>query len=94
MIMSLEAATGRAGIDLVGRALLAPITQIVHNTGSDAPTIVHEVKNGKDAFGYDAAKQKFTLFNPWGLNNGEKPGLLTLSWSQIVANFSTWDYTM
>jgi hypothetical protein len=43
--------------------------------------------------GYNAAYQTFTVFNPWGLNNGEAPALVTLTWSQIVANFSDWDCT-
>jgi hypothetical protein len=44
--------------------------------------------------GYDAKTQTFTLFNPWGINNGSnKPGLITLTFSQLVANFSYWDST-
>ena len=37
--------------------------------------------------GYDAANQTFTLFNPWGLNNTNAPGILNLSWIQITQNF-------
>jgi hypothetical protein len=44
--------------------------------------------------GYNAATRTFTLFNPWGLNNGtDKPGLITLTFDQLVANFSYWDST-
>ncbi|HEY6564722.1 MAG TPA: C2 family cysteine protease, partial [Pirellulaceae bacterium] len=42
--------------------------------------------------GYDAATQRFRLFNPWGFNNN-KPGEVFLTWSQIASNFSTWAYT-
>ena len=44
--------------------------------------------------GYNASTKKFTLFNPWGVNNTSKPGLLTLTWSQIAANFGYWDKTI
>jgi hypothetical protein len=44
--------------------------------------------------GYNAANQTFTLFNPWGTNNGtNKSALLTLTFEQLVANFSYWDST-
>lgn len=39
--------------------------------------------------GYNAANQTVTLFNPWGIQYG----LLTLSWSQIKANFDYFDRT-
>ncbi len=42
--------------------------------------------------GYNATNQTVTLFNPWGINNGSSyPGLITLTWAQIQANFSSWD---
>jgi Ca2+-binding RTX toxin-like protein len=44
--------------------------------------------------GYDARTQTFLVFNPWGINNGSKPGLLRLSFAQIQANFNFWDRTM
>ena len=48
---------------------------------------------------YNSSTQKFKLFNPWGMNGGWdwgifKPGILELSSSEIVANFSSWDYTL
>lgn len=39
--------------------------------------------------GYDATRQSITLFNPWGIQFG----LLTLTWSEIQANFSHFDRT-
>jgi hypothetical protein len=45
--------------------------------------------------GYNSATQMFTLFNPWGIDNGtSKPGIIELSWNQIEANFSYWDATI
>jgi hypothetical protein len=40
--------------------------------------------------GYNAANQTVTLFNPWGIQHG----LLTLSWSQIQANFQYFERTV
>lgn len=44
---------------------------------------------------YNMATQKFTLVNAWGIHggfrNGQfKPGLVTLTWTQILASFGTW----
>ncbi|MER3494099.1 MAG: peptidase [Mastigocladus sp. ERB_26_2] len=45
--------------------------------------------------GYNSATQMFTLFNPWGVENGtSKPGIIELSWNQIEGNFSYWDATI
>lgn len=55
--------------------------------------------------GYSPSTQKFTLFNPWGVNGGYydsdgdgiaetfKPGTLQLSFSQLTASFDAWAYT-
>lgn len=45
--------------------------------------------------GYNSSTQKFTLFNPWGINtSSSKPGVIELSWSEAQSNFSYWDTTM
>lgn len=41
--------------------------------------------------GFNGSTQKFTVFNPWGLNNGQAPAILTLSWAQVVASFDGFD---
>ncbi|BAY44183.1 hypothetical protein SAMD00079811_17790 [Scytonema sp. HK-05] len=44
---------------------------------------------------YNSSTQKFTLFNPWGVDtNASKPGVLELSWSDIDLSFSYWDSTI
>jgi hypothetical protein len=43
--------------------------------------------------GYNADNKTFTVFNPWGVNNGQDPGLITLTWAQVEANFLYWDCT-
>lgn len=41
--------------------------------------------------GYNAATRSVLLYNPWGIDNGSSyPGLLSLSWTEVAANFSSW----
>ncbi len=42
--------------------------------------------------GYNAESQTVTLYNPWGLDNGTSfPGVVTLTWSEVVHSFSEWE---
>ena len=43
--------------------------------------------------GYDANSGNFTLFNPWGVNNGSAPAYLTMNITQLQSNFSYFDKT-
>ncbi len=47
------------GVNIVKRALEEPVRQIAANAGAESSVIVDKVKNGKDAFGYNAAKEAF-----------------------------------
>ncbi len=47
------------GVTVVKVSLEAPIRQIAENAGIDASIVVDKVKNGKDAFGYDAATDEY-----------------------------------
>jgi len=38
--------------------------------------------------GYNSTNQTFTLLNPWGWNNTSAPGILNLTYAQVMANFS------
>jgi Calpain family cysteine protease/Bacterial pre-peptidase C-terminal domain len=50
--------------------------------------------HGYTVVGYNSSTQKFTLFNPWGIDNGSsKPGIIELAWNEIASNFSYWDST-
>ncbi len=44
-----------AGVNILRRAMEAPLRQIVTNAGDEASVVVNEVKNGKGNFGYNAA---------------------------------------
>lgn len=47
------------GIEIIRRALEAPIRQIVENAGLDASVIVQKVREADGAFGFDAAREEF-----------------------------------
>jgi chaperonin GroEL len=49
----------QVGVDIMRRALEAPIRQICSNAGVEASIIVQEVRNGKGDFGYDARNDKY-----------------------------------
>lgn len=44
--------------------------------------------------GYNKTTQQVTLFNPWGINNGYAPGLVTLTWAQMQRDFFAMEYTV
>jgi chaperonin GroEL len=47
------------GVNVIRTSLESPIRQIAENAGIDASIVVDKVKNGKDAFGYDAANDEY-----------------------------------
>ncbi len=47
------------GMNIIRRAIEEPIRQIVTNAGLEASVIVHKIKEGKDAFGYNARTDEF-----------------------------------
>ena len=49
----------KLGIDIVRKALEAPLRQIVENGGWEGSVIVNKVKEGKDDFGFNAATGEF-----------------------------------
>jgi len=47
------------GIDIIRRALEAPLRQIVNNAGGEASVVINAVRQGKDSFGYNAATEEY-----------------------------------
>ncbi|MBM3328796.1 MAG: chaperonin GroEL [Calditrichaeota bacterium] len=47
------------GIKIIRRAVEEPIRQICHNTGVESSVVVEKVRNGKDAFGFNARTEVF-----------------------------------
>lgn len=58
--IKLEHQEQRVGVDIIRRALEAPIRQILINAGIDASVIVNKVMDSKEAnFGFDAQKNEY-----------------------------------
>ena len=47
------------GVEIVKKALYAPLRQIAINAGVDAGVIIEKVKSSEDGTGYDAAKEEY-----------------------------------
>jgi len=47
------------GVDIIRRALEAPLRQLVYNAGLEAALIVEQVKQGKGAYGYNVATHDY-----------------------------------
>lgn len=47
------------GIDIIKRAMEAPLRQIVTNGGGEASVVLNEISNGKGNFGYNAATEEY-----------------------------------
>ena len=49
----------KVGVDIIRRALEAPIKKIANNCGLDGSVICQKVKEGEGTFGFDALKRKY-----------------------------------
>jgi chaperonin GroEL len=49
----------RVGVRIVQKALEEPLRWIAQNAGADGAVVLDKVKNGKGAFGFNAAKEQF-----------------------------------
>ena len=47
------------GVEIVKKALFAPLRQIVINAGIDAGVVIEKVKNSENGIGFDAAKEEY-----------------------------------
>src|SRR5213595_863215 len=74
-----------AGIKIVLRALEEPTRQIVANAGEDAAVVLNRVKEGKGAFGYNAATGKFGDMLEEGILDPTKVTRLALQNAASVA---------
>ncbi|HJA79714.1 chaperonin GroEL [uncultured Desulfovibrio sp.] len=48
-----------AGVNIIRRAIEAPLRQIAHNAGFEGSIIVEKVRQGKDGFGFNAASGEY-----------------------------------
>jgi hypothetical protein len=82
---------GTSGNDISGFAAAWNAGELIGFASKTTPASSSVV--GSHAYavvGYDAVNHTITLFNPWGISYG----LLTLSWSDIQANFDYFDHTV
>ncbi len=49
----------QVGVRILRRAIEEPCRKIAHNAGAEASVVIDKVKNGKGAFGYNAATDEF-----------------------------------
>jgi chaperonin GroEL len=73
------------GIRILSRAIEEPLRQIVDNAGEDAAVILNRVKEGKAAFGYNAAKGDFGDMLEAGILDPTKVTRLALQNAASVA---------
>jgi len=57
--LDLDVDDQKIGVNIIRRCLEEPLRQIANNAGKEGSVIVQRVKEEKDDFGYDAAKDKF-----------------------------------
>src|SRR5712675_1515525 len=73
------------GIRILSRSIEEPLRQIVDNAGEDAAVILNRVKEGKGAFGYNAATGKFGDLLEEGILDPTKVTRLALQNAASVA---------
>lgn len=73
------------GVTIVKSALESPIRQIAENAGIDASIVVDKVKNGKDAFGFNAADDSYVDMLDAGIIDPTKVSRCALQNASSVA---------
>jgi chaperonin GroEL len=73
------------GIRILSRSIEEPLRQIVDNAGEDAAVVLNRVKEGKAAFGYNAAKGEFGDMLEAGILDPTKVTRLALQNASSVA---------
>lgn len=74
------------GIHIVKRAIEEPLRQIVKNAGGEGSVVVNKVKEGKDAFGYNARQDKYEDMFKAGIIDPTKVARVALENAASVAS--------
>jgi chaperonin GroEL len=74
------------GVNIVKRALEEPIRQIAENAGIEGSVVVEKVKNGKGAFGFNAASEEYEDMMKAGIIDPTKVTRLALQNAASVAS--------
>jgi chaperonin GroEL len=75
-----------AGLKILIRAIEEPLRQIVRNGGGDASVVLNKVREGKKAFGYNAATDAYGDMVEMGIIDPTKVTRLALQNAASVAN--------
>ena len=73
------------GIQIVTRAIEAPLRTIVENAGSEGSIVVAKVMDGKDNYGYDAKKEEYVDMLKAGIIDPKKVTRIALENAASVA---------
>ncbi|MDX2190594.1 MAG: chaperonin GroEL [Bacteroidota bacterium] len=76
----------KTGVDIIRRAVEAPLRTIVANCGLEPSVIVNKVKEGKDDFGYNAREDKFENLMKIGVIDPAKVTRLALENAASIAS--------
>ena len=74
------------GIQIVKRAIEEPLRQIVENAGGEGSVVVNKVKEGKDAFGYNARDDKYEDLLKAGIIDPTKVSRVALENAASIAS--------
>jgi chaperonin GroEL len=73
-------------VNLVRRAIEAPIRQIAKNAGVEGSIVVEKVRNGKDGFGFNAATETYEDLLKAGVIDPAKVVRSALEYAASVAS--------
>ena len=76
----------RTGVEIVKKALEAPIRHIVENAGWEGSVVVQKVKEGKDDFGFNANTEQFENLMKSGVIDPTKVARIALQNAASVAS--------
>ena len=75
----------KIGVEIVRKALEAPLKIIAINSGMEGAVILNEVKNGKDAYGYNAKDDRFEDLKKAGIIDPTKVSRIALENAASIA---------
>ncbi|MCS6807187.1 MAG: chaperonin GroEL [Bacteroidota bacterium] len=75
----------KTGIEIIRRAIEEPIRQIVANAGLEGSVVVNKIKEGKDAFGFNAATEEYGDMFKMGVIDPTKVSRVALENAASVA---------
>lgn len=76
----------KTGVDIIRRAVEEPIRQIVGNAGLEGSVVVNKIKEGKDAFGFNAATEEYGDMFKMGVIDPTKVSRVALENAASVAS--------